>query len=222
MLFKLSAVIFDMDGLMLDTEPVARAAWRQVLAEEGYTLSDELFLQLLGRTTEDTQAILRQALGRELSADNLALRKRAHVWQHIDRHGLAVKTGLVELLDWLNARSLACAVASSTNQPDATFKLSQAGLAGRFDTIVTGDQVAAGKPAPDIFLETARQLHIAATECAVLEDSDAGILAAHAADMLPLMVPDLKPPSPESLVLAHRIFPTLHEAKAFLEQVSPR
>jgi HAD superfamily hydrolase (TIGR01509 family) len=220
MSFKLSAVIFDMDGLMLDTEPLARTAWRQVLAEAGYTLSDELYLQVLGRTMEDTQAILRQAFGADLPAEDLAQRKRAHVWQHITRHGVAVKAGLVELLDWLKTQAIPHAVASSAGRPDVMLKLSRAGLVDHFDAVLTGDQVTAGKPAPDIFLAAARQLSISAAGCAVLEDADAGIRAAHAAGMLPLMVPDLKPPSPESLTLAHRIFPSLREAKAYLEQAN--
>jgi HAD superfamily hydrolase (TIGR01509 family) len=215
--FKLSAVIFDMDGLMLDTETLARDAWRQALAEVGYALSDELYLQLLGRTIEDTQAILRQALGADLPIESLARRKGMLVRQHIDQHGLRLKTGLAELLDWLKTHAIAHAVASSAKRPDVLFKLSHAGFGSWFDTVVTGDQVSAGKPAPDIFLAAARQLQVPAAECAVLEDSDAGIRAAHAAGMLPLMVPDLKPPSQESLALAHQIFPSLHEAKNFLE-----
>lgn len=216
--FKLSAAIFDMDGLMFDTESLARAAWREILAHQGYTLPEEVYQKLPGRPAEDTQAILRQALGADLPAGHLTQLKRAHVRQHIDRHGLTVKAGLVELLDWLQAHSIARAVASSAGEPDVTFKLARSGLRERFGAVVTRDQVAAGKPAPDLFLAAARQLGLPAAECAVLEDSDAGIRAAHAAGMLPLMVPDLQPPSPESLALACQIFPSLHEAKVFLEQ----
>ncbi len=216
--FRLSAVIFDMDGLMFDTESLSRAAWREILADRGYTLPEEIYLQLPGRSAEDTQAILRQALGADLPAEHLMQLKRPHVRQHIDRHGLTVKAGLVELLDWLEAHSIARAVASSASEQEVTFKLSRSGLGERFGAVVTRDQAKAGKPAPDIFLAAARQLGLPATECAVLEDSDAGIRAAHTAGMLPLMVPDRQPPSAESLALACQVFPSLHEAKAFLEQ----
>lgn len=220
-MFKLSAVIFDMDGLMLDSEPLAQAGWRLALAEHGYTLSDELFLQMLGRSTDGTRAILRQALGAEAPFESLFARKRQYVHDEVAQNGIAAKPGLLELLAWLEARCIRRAIASSARREDVMHKLNRAALASRFETIVTGDQVSKGKPAPDIFLEAARQLGIPAGECAVLEDSDAGILAAHAAGMWPLMVPDLKPPSPESAALAHRIFSSLHEVKTFLETEVP-
>jgi beta-phosphoglucomutase family hydrolase len=216
--FKLSAVIFDMDGLMLDTEPLSRTAWGQVLADQGYTFSEALGQQMLGRTIDDVTVMLRQALGADLPVETLTQRKRAHVCQQIDQHGVALKPGLTELLDWLKAQAIAHAVGSSAIRSDVMFKLTRAGLADRFDAIVTGDQVKAGKPAPDIFLAAAREMRVSPAECVVLEDAEAGIQAAHAAGMLPLMVPDLQPPSPESLALAHRVFPSLHEAKTFLEQ----
>jgi HAD superfamily hydrolase (TIGR01509 family) len=216
-MFKLSAVIFDMDGLMVDSEPVARIGWQRALAEHGRALAEDVFLQLLGRTTEGTRAILVQAYGAGLPFESMLQHKRQYVQDEIARHGVAIKPGLPELLAWLEARRTAKAVASSARREDVMHKLTRTGLAGRFEAIVTGDQVTNGKPAPDIFLEAARQLGAPARECAVLEDSDAGIQAAQAAGMLPLMVPDIKPPSPESARLAHRIFPTLHEVRAFLE-----
>ena len=216
-MFKLSAVIFDMDGLMVDSEPVARVGWQRALAEYGRTLSEDVFLEMLGRTTEGTRTVLVKAYGAELPFESMLQHKRQYVHDEIAEHGVAVKPGLMELLDWLEARRMPKAVASSARREDVMHKLTSRGLAGRFQAIVTGEQVPNGKPAPDIFLEAARQLGIPARECAVLEDSDVGIQAAQAAGMLPLMVPDIKPPSPASALLAHRIFPTLHEVRAFLE-----
>jgi beta-phosphoglucomutase family hydrolase len=217
MTLLLSAVIFDMDGLMLDTEPLALVAWRQALGELGYTLSDEVGLQMLGRTTEDTRVILQQALAADLPFDRVFQRKRQVVGEHIAQHGVSAKAGLAELLTWLEGRRVATAVASSARREDVNYKLAQAGLTHHFDTIVTGDQVQNGKPAPDIFLMAAQQLHVPPPACMVLEDSEAGIQAAHAAGMRPVMVPDLKPPSPENAALTYRIFPSLREVRAFLE-----
>ncbi len=216
-MLKLSAVIFDMDGLMVDSEPLAQAGWRLALAEYGYTLSDDLYMQVLGRSTEGTQAILRQALGDQAPLESMFARKRQYVQDEVTQHGVPVKPGLVELLDWLDGRRIAKAVASSARREDVEHKLGHTHLLARFETIVTGDQVPRGKPAPDIFLAAAERLGVPAEACAVLEDSDAGIQAAYAAGMLPLMVPDIKPPSPETAALAYRIFPSLHEVRAFLE-----
>jgi HAD superfamily hydrolase (TIGR01509 family) len=217
MTFSLAAVIFDMDGLMLDTEPLSMLAWGRALAEYGYTLTDQVFLELIGRTTEDTHAILRQALAADLPFEHIFQRKKQVLKDIIAQRGVAAKAGLLELLTWLESRCVATAVASSARREDVSDKLAQAGLSQRFNAIVTGDQVHYGKPAPDIFLAAALQLHVPAQKCLVLEDSEAGIQAAHAAGMWPVMVPDLKLPSPENAVLAYRIFPSLREVQAFLE-----
>ncbi len=214
---KLAAVIFDMDGLMLDTERLACAAWKAALSEAGYPYSEALMLAILGRTTEGTRATFLQTFGPTVPFERLIERKRQYVRDEIDQQGLVAKAGLLELLDWLEAQRLARAVASSAQREDVLHKLNRAGLTARFDAILTGDQVQHGKPAPDIFLAAAQELGVAPAACAVLEDSDAGIWAAAAAGMLPLMVPDIKPPAPESLARAHRIFRSLHEAKDFLE-----
>ena len=219
--FKLSAVIFDMDGLMLDSEVIARTAWRQALAEQGRTLSDDFFNQMLGRTTDDTRTLLRQAFGPELPVEALVQRKRQYVMDEVAQHGMPVKAGLWELLEWLESQSIAKAVASSARREDVEQKLVRAGLQGRFDAVVTGDQVEHGKPAPDIFLAAARQVRAPSGECVVLEDSDVGLQAAHAAGMWPLMVPDLKPPSAESRVWARGIFATLSEVKNYLAAERP-
>ena len=225
MTFTLSAVLFDMDGLMFDTEPLALVAWRQALAERGYSLTDELGLEMLGRTTEDTRLILRKALAADLPFEALFQRKKEIVGEHVAQHGVSAKPGLVELLAWLSSRHVATAVASSARRDDVSAKLARAAVPHRFDALITGDQVQNGKPAPDIFLAAARQLGVAAPACVVLEDSEAGIQAAHAAGMRPVMVPDLKPPSPETARLAFRICASLREVQVLLEQeaeITPR
>lgn len=98
-------------------------------------------------------------------------------------------------------------------------KLSAVNLAGRFDAIVGGDEVAHGKPAPDIFLEAARRLHVPPTNCIALEDSENGVRAAHAAGMRVIMVPDLKLPDDDIRALAHRVLPSLHEAQQALREM---
>ncbi|RPJ42856.1 MAG: HAD family phosphatase, partial [Chloroflexi bacterium] len=109
------------------------------------------------------------------------------------------------------------AVASSTPCWFALRKLTRAGIERRFLTTVCGDMVARGKPAPDLFLEAARRMDLLPGQCVVLEDSEAGIVAAHAAGMIPLMIPDLKQPTPEIRALAYRVLPSLYEVIPLME-----
>ncbi len=133
------------------------------------------------------------------------------IQEHIEQNGIPVKPGVWELLDRLDSHSIATAVATSTSHHGATERLTATKLIDRFQVIITGDQIERGKPAPDIFLAAAEALNLAAQNCVVLEDSEAGIQAAHAAGMLPIMVPDMKQPSPAIRKVAYQVIPSLHE-----------
>jgi HAD superfamily hydrolase (TIGR01509 family) len=216
--FKLCAVIFDMDGLMFDTERVSRDAWRKAMAEWRYEVSDALYLMVIGRTIEDAKAIFCQELGDNLPIDEIYQRKQYYMDEIISHSGVPVKPGLLELLDNLTQQSLLKAVASSTDRKTVMQKLELANLTDRFNVIVCGDEVQRGKPAPDIFLLASKKLNVAPNLCAVLEDSDSGVKAAYAAGMLPIMIPDLKPPSEEIAKIAYSILPSLHEVLFLLQK----
>ncbi len=211
-----SAVILDMDGLMLDSERMARDAWRRALADWGLALPDSLYFQLIGREAADTKAILARAFGPSLPVDDAYARKQQYLDEAIMRDGIPTKPGLHALLDALDVRGIRKAVASSTHRRFVAQKLQLTGLSGRFDAIACGDEVPLGKPAPDVFLLAAKRLGVPAHECVVLEDSEAGIRAARAAGMTAILIPDLKPPSAEALTLAHRVFPSLTEVRDYL------
>ncbi len=213
------AVIFDMDGLMLDSERITRMAWQRAMIDFGYTFSDETYLKMVGRTLQDVDRILAGIYRAEFQFDKICLRTRQYAEEHIARHGIPIKPGLPEVLDLIDTLSLAKAVASSTDREGVIYKLSLTGLIERFETIVCGDEIQNGKPAPDIFQVTAKRLRIPAELCLVLEDSEAGVKAAYAAGMTPIMVPDIKPPSAETLLSAHRIFSSLHEVCSYLRDI---
>ena len=132
--------------------------------------------------------------------------------------GIPAKPGLWNFLKVIEKRRLPAAVATSSDAGQVRMSLQAAGLNQRFSCIVTGDQVPKGKPAPDIFLEAARRLGSLPRHCLVLEDSEAGVLAATAAGMPVLLIPDLKQPSPSTAALAYRVFPSLKEATDFVER----
>jgi len=216
------AVIFDMDGLMLDTESLAREAWFATMRRWGYELSDDVYLRVLGTTGAHTREIFRAAFGPDIPIEAMYDDKQRYVDEAIASGRIAIKPGLIELLDWLDAQRIPKAVASSTVRRLVLKKLERVGVAGRFDAIVGGDEVAHGKPAPDIFLEAARRLNVLPADCVALEDSENGVRAAHAAGMSVIMVPDLKPPADEVRTLAHRVVTSLHEAKQALEAMDKK
>ena len=203
------AIIFDMDGLMLDTERLALKAWQLAGADFGFPISEDIFITMVGRNRRDSDRTLVKIFGSDFPVD--AVRNRYRTYRWIDEGKLSVKLGLLELLDFLDKISMPKAVATSTEYERAIHKLSLTNLLEHFPVVIGGDQVEKGKPAPDIFLAAAVRLDILPESCLVLEDSDAGIQAAYDAGMTPVMIPDMKPPSEKSLAFAHRIFGGLAE-----------
>jgi beta-phosphoglucomutase-like phosphatase (HAD superfamily) len=219
LVIMISAVIFDMDGLMLDTESINRRTWQAAADELGYPLDDEFYMTLLGRTTVDCEACVRAQCGEAFPMETFRARRR-ELWRaQVDAGGIVAKAGLVDLLGFLALRRVPIAVATSSHTAAAESSLRSAGIRDRFDIIVTGDQVTNGKPAPDIYLEAARRLDMAPQRCLALEDSDNGVQAAHAAGMLTLMVPDLKPPSAESIARAYQVVPSLTAAREIIAEI---
>ena len=219
-----AAVVLDMDGLMLDTEPIYKRAWQSAAAEFGYEISDDYYHSLIGRSNADCEVELVQRFGCDFPVAGFRVRW-SQLWKmHVKASGLPTKAGLLELLSFLNRHRLPAAVATSSDREFAAYSLRSAGLEGRFQHVITSDQVANGKPAPDIYLESARRLGVTPSHCVAIEDSDAGVMAASAAGLIALQVPDLKVPLPEVRSAAYRVLDSLHDAKnlisSFLESAS--
>jgi HAD superfamily hydrolase (TIGR01509 family) len=205
-----AAVIFDMDGLLLDTEPLAARAWTDAAAALGVDFDDGLALAMVGRNWGDCVAMVRARYGTDYPVD--AVLDKWHVTYDaiVARDGLRVKPGAVELIEWLERKAIPRAVATSTRRERAREKLVSAALFPRFLEVVGGDEVARGKPEPDIYVEAARRLGVVAAECVALEDSEPGVRAALAAGMRPIMVPDLHAPPGDLIALDLLVLPSLH------------
>jgi HAD superfamily hydrolase (TIGR01509 family) len=206
-----------MDGLMLDTERVGRSTFEKATADFGITVGDDVYVQMIGRNWQDSKQIMATSLGADFPLDELRLCWRKHAEAHIESYGVPCKPGLFELLDLLERRGVPKAVATSTRLERAYVLLDKLGLRHRFRTIIGGDEVEKGKPDPEIFLRAAERLAINPQHCVVFEDSGPGIRAAHAAGMIPVLVPDLVPPSDDVRQLAHRIYNSLDEACALFD-----
>jgi len=210
------AVIFDMDGLMLDTEPLAARAWDEAAAVVGVSFDPAMARRMIGRNFHDCSVMLHAECPAGYPVDAVLARWHAAYDEIVERDGLAIKPGVFELIDWLDGRGIVRAVATSTRRDRAHSKLVRTALLPRFAALVGGDEIARGKPAPDIYLEAARRIGAAPPRCAVLEDSEPGVRGALAAGMLPIMVPDLLPPTAELLAFEIVVHASLHDvAEAF-------
>jgi HAD superfamily hydrolase (TIGR01509 family) len=206
-----------MDGLMLDTEPLYKVAWQSGCRELGYDLTDTTYSTLVGRPTAACELVLLHTFGADFPLELFRNRWPA-IWQDtVAKEGVRQKRGLAHLLDFLRNRGLPVAVATSSEAEFTDVSLSRAGLSGAFEAVVTGEQVERGKPAPDIYLAAATRLGVEPQRCIAVEDSEAGTMAACAAGMIVLLVPDWVPPSPAARDAATEVFPSLVEAHAFIE-----
>ncbi len=213
---RYSAVIFDMDGLMLDTEMLGQRAWKAVAAthRDGFDLA--LCREMIGRNHADCLALIASRYGSSERAASLMGAWIANYDAISAEEAVPIKAGLIELLELLESRRIPKAVATSTRRERAKAKLARANLLQRFDALVGGDEVARGKPAPDIFIAAAARLGVAPGACVVLEDSEPGVIAAFAAGMTPILVPDLHPPSEALLARAPIVLTSLHEVARHL------
>ncbi len=210
------AIVLDMDGLMLDTEPLYKAAWQEAAVELGFHLDDQWYSNLTGRPNPECERELVLRFGSQFPVERFRARWQELWRSSVNDRGIPTKPGLLAFLSFVEEQSLLSAVATSSDGAYAEFSLRTAGLDGRFDVVVTGEQVTRGKPAPDIYLEAARRLGLDAAECVALEDSDAGVLAASAAGMVTLCIPDLKPPSEAAARAASCVLRSLDDAREWI------
>jgi HAD superfamily hydrolase (TIGR01509 family) len=211
----IAAFLFDLDGLMLDTERHGLRSWDLAGADVGWTVPDHVRLAMIGRPLPAIQRLLREALPAEAPVEDLLERANHHYHALLDAEPPQHRPGLLPLLDHLRAAQVPCAVATSSPRRQAERKLHGAGIAAYFRDLAAGDEVARGKPDPDIFLLAASRLGASPSACVALEDSAPGVRSAHAAGMRCLWVPDLHTPDPETARLAHGVFPDLHAVLAW-------
>lgn len=214
----IAGVIFDMDGLMFDTERLALISWQKAAKRFGFTLPEKLLIEVAGRNAEDTRKTFEREIGKKLPFDQLRALRLRYTRDAILEKGVPVKEGLYDMLDLLEKKSIPKAVATTTEFSIMEELLSLSRLLYRFDCLVCGEDVPQSKPAPDIFLLAAKRLSLSPQSCVVLEDSYSGIKAARNAGMIPILIPDLKVADQEVKKLAYAVFPSLKETALFILQ----
>lgn len=207
-----AAAIFDMDGLLLDSERPIRDAWLRAAREAGAALSEAAYLTVVGANDADSKAALSALLGGEDAYLRMQARVDALLRAHEAQAGYPAKAGAGAILELLVARGVACGVASSTRRPEVHRRLEAAGLRGYFRSISGGDEVARGKPHPDLYLLAAGRLQVDPAACVAFEDTERGAHSALAAGMAVVIVPDLKRPGPATQAACLGVLESLADA----------
>lgn len=204
---QITAVIFDMDGVLVLSEEAHFRSWRDTAASYGVTVSHELFLSCFGRTNPDCIRVMIGEVSPERAYEIAEHKERAY--RDIVRSDMPLAPGVRELLTTMRAAGVRTAIGSSAPAENVDLLLDVGRLRPFFSAAVNGSMVARGKPAPDVFLRAGELLAVAPIACAVVEDAPAGILAARAAGMLAVAVATTHTPAQLAEAGAHHIFPTL-------------
>lgn len=212
-------VIFDMDGLMFDTERIAVLAWDYAGEKLGIGKAGYLIPHIIGLRWERISAFLCNEFGEDFDAELFHTTVSGFIAVYYKNHHVPVKPGLYSILELLKQNKVKTAVASSSPLKTVEYNLNDAGIMDCFDVILSGDEVKKSKPDPDIFLLACEKLGAEPEDCYVLEDSRNGLLAAHSAGCKAVMVPDLWQPDEEIMSIIVGCFESLNEVREYLEQV---
>lgn len=211
-------LIFDMDGLILDTEKLLARYWMQAAHEAGFPMTLEHVLGIRSLAAIYAKPRLQGIFGAQFDYEAIRARRRELTAQHIREHGIECKPGIGVLLSYCKDNGIRCAVGTATDRERTRDYLTQAGLYDRFDTFVCGDMVRKGKPDPEIYQTAAGALGLPPADCIALEDSPNGIRSAHAAGCKAVMIPDLSQPDEALLPLLYACVPTLADVIALIKE----
>lgn len=206
---KIDAVVFDMDGVIFDSERLVLDCWNFLAKKHSIPNIENTIRACIGTNKTKTKAIMKEIYGDQFPYDEYAKEASTLFHERYDGGRLPMKQGVLELLSFLKENDIKIALATSTRREVAIEELKNAGVLGFFDKVVCGDMVERSKPAPDIFIKACDELGVACENAYVIEDSYNGIIAGHAAGLHLIMVPDLLPPTDEMRAMADVILGNL-------------
>lgn len=213
---RIKTVIFDMDGVIFDSEVLICEIWGEIAKEYGLANMDEVMVRCIGVNHAETEKIMKEEYGEDFDY-NFYMKISSKIYHsRYDGGKLHMKPGVFEILEFLKSNGYKTALASSTRIETVTNQLKAAGIYNYFDEVIGGDMVSKSKPDPEIFLKAAEKLGVSPKDAYVIEDSFNGIRAAYSAGCVPIMVPDMLAPDDEMKEKAYKVLKSLLEVRDFL------
>lgn len=209
----MKAIIFDMDGTLIDTEKYYRICWRKAAGQFGYHMTDEQALAMRSLGRPFAPARLKEWFGEGLDYQKVRSCARELTEEYLAKEGIGCKPGALTLLSWLKEKHITTAVATAASLERAEDYLGRAGLLGYFDRLISATQVKEGKPSPEIYRYACARLQAAPEECYAVEDSPNGVLSAYGAGCKVIMVPDQTQPDEELSKCLYAKVDSLEEIK---------
>lgn len=215
----IKAIIFDMDGLMIDSERVTFECYQERLKDMNLTMDEEFYKTLLGKPIKGIYQRFYDVYGNDFPIENVIQDVHQLMAERFETEGVPVKKGLVELLHYLKDNNYKTIVATSSNRDRVDKILAQAKITEFFDYSICGDEVTKGKPNPEVFLKSCQKLGVNVDEAIVLEDSEAGIQASYDANIKVICIPDMKYPEKQYEEKTFKILKDLTEVTAYLKSL---
>ena len=215
----IKAIIFDMDGLMIDSERVTFECYQEILKGMNLTMDEEFYKTLLGKPLKGIYQRFYDVYGNDFPIEDVIKDVHALMAKRFETEGVPIKTGLKSLLEYLKENNYKTIVATSSNRDRVDTILSQAQITDYFDDSICGDEVTKGKPNPEVFLKSCQKLGVNVDEAIVLEDSEAGIQASYDAGIQVICIPDMKYPEKQYEEKTFKILKDLNGVTEYLKNL---
>ena len=215
----IKAIIFDMDGLMIDSERITFECYQEILKGMNLTMDEEFYKTLLGKPLKGIYQRFYDVYGNDFPIEDVIKDVHALMAKRFETEGVPIKTGLKSLLEYLKENNYKTIVATSSNRDRVDTILSQAQITDYFDDSICGDEVTKGKPNPEVFLKSCQKLGVNVDEAIVLEDSEAGIQASYDAGIKVICIPDMKYPEKQYEEKTFKILKDLNGVTEYLKNL---
>ncbi len=214
----MQAIIFDMDGLMIDSERVTFECYQEVMKTMGLTMDRDFYVTLLGHTADIAKKQFEKVYGKNFPYEDALKKTHTLMARRFINEGVPLKPGLLELLQYLKKHHYKTIVATSSTRKRVDSILNLAHLTSYFDDSICGDEVTNSKPDPEIFIKACRKLHVSKNHALVLEDSEAGIQAAYNGQIKVICIPDMKQPEEQYVKMTEQVLPSLNDVTPLLKK----
>ncbi|MFQ7000932.1 MAG: HAD family hydrolase [Clostridium sp.] len=216
---KIKAVLFDMDGVIFDTEREYLKEWEVIFKKYGYKMKKEIYISVMGRGRKKVKEIFKEKFGEDLPIDKMYIEKDKMLKEAVENNKVPLKEGALELLEFLKENGYKIALATSAKRERVKIQVSHAKIENIFHAIVCSEDITNSKPDPEIFLKAAEKVCVNPENCIVIEDSEAGIKAAFNAKMIGFHVEDLKKADESILKHSYKNFKNLIEIKEYIKSM---